>query len=143
MSRRSTRSGHRERAHADTPPGDSPPRPAATDPFPEPDRWRGMRRRAAPASSVVFALVTGLAVGFAAGREVSLRSGPVATSDGAASSIVTAAVAAKPAGAPAAAGCGEAEDQPSGPAYVQLAAWNPRIGPKDAKVSIVEFCDFQ
>lgn len=43
---------------------------------------------------------------------------------------------AKPAAAPAAA-------EPSGPRRVELAAWNPRLGPKAAKVTVVEFSDFQ
>jgi protein-disulfide isomerase len=42
----------------------------------------------------------------------------------------------KPAAAPAA-------EPPSGPRPVELAAWNPRKGPKAAKVTIVEFSDFQ
>lgn len=44
---------------------------------------------------------------------------------------------AKPAAAPA------APEAPSGPKKVELAAWNPRKGPKAAKVTIVEFSDFQ
>jgi hypothetical protein len=43
---------------------------------------------------------------------------------------------AKPAAAPAA-------EPPSGPRKVELAAWNPRKGPKAAKVTLVEFSDFQ
>jgi protein-disulfide isomerase len=30
-----------------------------------------------------------------------------------------------------------------GPAYIELAAWSPRKGPPHAKVTIVEFSDFQ
>jgi hypothetical protein len=41
---------------------------------------------------------------------------------------------AKPAAAP---------EPPSGPKKVEIAAWNPRKGPKAAKVTIVEFSDFQ
>jgi hypothetical protein len=41
--------------------------------------------------------------------------------------------------APAAA----APEPPSGPRPVALAAWNPRKGPKAAKVTVVEFSDFQ
>lgn len=36
-----------------------------------------------------------------------------------------------------------APEPPSTPKYVELAAWNPRKGPKAAKVTIVEFSDFQ
>jgi hypothetical protein len=43
---------------------------------------------------------------------------------------------AKPAAAPAA-------EPPSTPRKVELAAWNPRKGPKAAKVTVVEFSDFQ
>ena len=42
----------------------------------------------------------------------------------------------KPAAAPAA-------EPPSGPRPVEIAAWNPRKGPKAAKVTLVEFSDFQ
>jgi hypothetical protein len=41
----------------------------------------------------------------------------------------------KPAAAPA--------EPPKGPVKVELAAWNPRKGPKPAKVTVVEFSDFQ
>jgi protein-disulfide isomerase len=43
----------------------------------------------------------------------------------------------KPAAAPA------APEAPSTPRPVALAAWNPRKGPKAAKVTVVEFSDFQ
>jgi hypothetical protein len=33
--------------------------------------------------------------------------------------------------------------KPTGPVYIELAAWNPRKGPKHAKVTVVEFSDFQ
>ena len=33
--------------------------------------------------------------------------------------------------------------QATGPAYVEIAAHNPRKGPKHAKVTLVEFTDFQ
>jgi hypothetical protein len=36
-----------------------------------------------------------------------------------------------------------APEPPSGPRPVALAAWNPRKGPKAAKVTVVEFSDFQ
>jgi len=36
-----------------------------------------------------------------------------------------------------------APEQPTGPRMIELAAWNPRKGPKAAKVTIVEFSDFQ
>jgi hypothetical protein len=36
-----------------------------------------------------------------------------------------------------------APEQPTGPRLIELAAWNPRKGPKAAKVTIVEFSDFQ
>jgi len=32
---------------------------------------------------------------------------------------------------------------PLKPAYVEIAAWNPRKGPNPAKVTIVEFSDYQ
>jgi hypothetical protein len=32
---------------------------------------------------------------------------------------------------------------PTGPVYIELAAYNPRIGPANAKVTVVEFSDFQ
>jgi hypothetical protein len=41
----------------------------------------------------------------------------------------------KPAAAP--------PEPPKGPVKVELAAWNPRKGPKPAKVTVVEFSDFQ
>jgi hypothetical protein len=41
----------------------------------------------------------------------------------------------KPAAAP--------PEPPKGPVRVELAAWNPRKGPKAAKVTVVEFSDFQ
>jgi protein-disulfide isomerase len=44
---------------------------------------------------------------------------------------------AKPAAAPA------APEVPAGPKKIELFAWNPRKGPKAAKVTIVEFSDFQ
>jgi len=44
---------------------------------------------------------------------------------------------AKPSAAPA------APEPPSTPRKVELAAWNPRKGPKAAKVTLVEFSDFQ
>ena len=36
-----------------------------------------------------------------------------------------------------------APEPPSTPRPVALAAWNPRKGPKAAKVTLVEFSDFQ
>jgi hypothetical protein len=36
-----------------------------------------------------------------------------------------------------------APEPPSTPHYVELAAWNPRKGPRAAKVTLVEFSDFQ
>jgi len=36
-----------------------------------------------------------------------------------------------------------APEPPSGPKRVELAAWNPRKGPKAARVTLVEFSDFQ
>jgi hypothetical protein len=36
-----------------------------------------------------------------------------------------------------------APEAPSKPQYVEVAAWNPRIGPKEAKVTVVLFSDFQ
>ena len=34
-------------------------------------------------------------------------------------------------------------EAPTKPQYIEIAAWNPRKGPKPAKVTIVEFSDFQ
>jgi len=36
-----------------------------------------------------------------------------------------------------------APEAPTKPVYVEIAAWNPRKGPNPAKVTIVEFSDFQ
>lgn len=36
-----------------------------------------------------------------------------------------------------------APEAPATPKYVEIAAWNPRLGPKEAKVTIVAFSDFQ
>jgi hypothetical protein len=36
-----------------------------------------------------------------------------------------------------------APEAPPTPKYIEVAAWNPRQGPKDAKVTIVLFSDFQ
>src|SRR5262249_51862144 len=37
----------------------------------------------------------------------------------------------------------QAPAEPTTPRKVELAAWNPRKGPKAAKVTLVEFSDFQ
>ncbi len=127
-------------------PADHAPRAATAQALSAPERLRALGRRPAPWSTVVFALVTGLAVGYAVGREVGGRGTPLsaAASAEAPSPPAAAVAAAKPAGNPQGApGCGEGAEPASGPAYVELAAWNPRKGPKDPKVTIVEFCDFQ
>ena len=36
-----------------------------------------------------------------------------------------------------------APEPPAVPRRIELAAWNPRKGPKAAKVTVVEFSDFQ
>ncbi len=36
-----------------------------------------------------------------------------------------------------------AAEAPSKPQYIEVAAWNPRTGPKDPKVTVVLFSDFQ
>ena len=125
------------------------PEPESDDYDDYEDDYPSRRKVAWPPATIGLTLVAGLAVGYIVGREVSLRSevsAPPATA-------IAAAPAAPAAPAPAAqgdgkqpqpAGCGEGKgQQPTGPAYVALASFNARKGPNPAKVTVVEFSDFQ
>lgn len=70
------------------------------------------------------ALALGLALGGLGGYLITAKSGLVATAES---------------GKPGASG----QARPTAGAYVPLAAWTPREGPELAKVTIVEFSDFQ
>jgi protein-disulfide isomerase len=101
-------------------------------------------------TTLVFPLVFGLAVGYIAGREIGLMGGgATATADKAAASATAADVAPEEPAAKAAAPTPPAKPAarpappPAGAVYVELAAYNARKGPKDAKVTVVEFSDFQ
>lgn len=72
---------------------------------------------------VAAALALGVALGGVGGFLIAKNAGPSATAEG----------------SNKAAGKG----QPAAGAYVPLAAWTPREGPELAKVTIVEFSDFQ
>jgi len=105
-----------------------------------------------PPSTVVLTLVAGLAVGYIVGREVSLSGGadtpaPAASVASAATTTPTPTPPAPQAqgdGRQARGDCGQQGQQvPAGPAYIELAAYNARKGPKHAKVTLVEFSDFQ
>ncbi len=72
------------------------------------------------------ALALGLALGGLGGYLVTAKSGLIATAES---------------GKPGASG--QAGSRPTAGAFVPLAAWTPREGPEQAKVTIVEFSDFQ
>lgn len=74
------------------------------------------------------ALALGLALGGAGGYLFASKSGPSATAES---------------GKGAQSGAAGAKQPPAPGAYVPLAAWTPREGPEQAKVTIVEFSDFQ
>ena len=111
------------------------------------DDYPARRRSGWPASSVVLTLVAGLAVGYIVGREVSLSGGtdtPAPVASAATSTETPPAPQAQGDGRPQRPERGQQRQQPpAGPAYVELAAYNARKGPKHAKVTVVEFSDFQ
>lgn len=91
---------------------------------------------ASPAASqwttghVAAALALGLALGGMGGYLFAGKSGPSAVAEGSNKPVASGPAANK-------------QGPPTAGAYVPLAAWTPREGPEQAKVTIVEFSDFQ
>jgi protein-disulfide isomerase len=135
---------------------DESPEPGSADEKPAPERARRKPKArpvvttakpvtrapvvSTPTSSwttghLAAALALGLALGAGGGYLAGSKSGPNATAE-----------AGKGAGSGTAAVPGANAKQQQAPApgaYVPIAAWTPRHGPEQAKVTIVEFSDFQ
>ncbi len=143
-SSRDRRSKPRKHATAPRPPASTPGIDAE-----EPSAPDTPSNRAGPSHvHMLWPLLTGLAVGFAVGREVGAWNGtPTVTADSVAATARAAPAAEPAAAAPKAEPAGpdgcKPGTAPTGPVFVKLAAYNPRKGPKDAKVTIVTFSDFQ
>jgi hypothetical protein len=132
--RRKTTKKKRRKAAASAEPV-ARPRPkkkrrAAPPPEPEPQSWT--------TGHLVMALVVGLGVGAVGARMMGSDSGAEASKDG--TQPPSAAAPAPRDGRPTAPGQPPADD---GRAYVALADHSPTHGPKHAKVTILEFSDFQ
>lgn len=101
----------------------------------------------APAASgftgghLAAALVAGLVIGGMGGWAFR-GSGTPTTTSGVAKDSAT-AVAQQPSGARPATERPQQPPQPTGPVYIALADYSPREGPQHAKVTILEFSDFQ
>ncbi len=114
---------------------------------------RPRRRRAEPEppaesawtnGHMFMAVVFGVAVGgfggytLAGGKDAATPSKDATAATGAAATAATGAP-----GAPAKGPDARPTPPPSAPVYIELADYSPRIGPKHAKVTILEFSDFQ
>jgi protein-disulfide isomerase len=131
--RKTTKKKRRKRAAAAVPAERARPkkkRRAAPPPEPEPQSWT--------TGHLVMALVVGLGVGAVGARMMGSNAAMEASKD---SGQPPTAGAPAPRGArPAAPG---QQPQDDSRVYVALADYSPTMGPKRAKVTILEFSDFQ